>query len=96
MTTTGTLRQQMMAVLQEGEWDVRGLSQRLGIAEKDVIAHLAHVQQSLAAGGARLVIRPPYCRACGFVFKGRGRFTRPGRCPQCRQTRIAPPFFQVM
>ncbi len=94
--TTGTLRQQIMTVLREGEWDVRGLSQRLGIAEKDVIAHLAHVQRSLAAGGARLVIRPPYCRACGFVFEGRGRFTRPGRCPQCRQTRIAPPFFQVM
>ena len=94
--TTGTLRQQMMAALQEDEWDVRGLSQRLGIAEKDVIAHLAHVQRSLAAGDACLVIRPPYCRACGFVFKDRGRFTRPGRCPQCRRTRLAPPRFQVV
>ena len=94
--TTGTLRQQMMALLREGEWDLRGLSQQLGIAEKEVLAHLPHVQHSLAAAGARLVVRPPYCRACGFVFKGRGRFTRPGRCPQCRRTRIAPPVFEVV
>ncbi len=93
--TTGTLRQHMMAALQEDEWDVRGLSQRLGISEKDVIAHLAHVQRSLAAGGTRLVIQPAYCRACGFAFKDRGRFTRPGRCPQCRQTWIAPPVFRL-
>lgn len=94
--TTGTLRQQIMAVLKEGECDLRGLSQRLGISEKDLIAHLTHVQRSLAAGGARLVIRPAFCWACGFAFEGRGRFTRPGRCPQCRQTRIAPPVFQVV
>ena len=94
--TTGTLRQQMMAVLKEGEWDVRGLSQRLGIAEKEVIAHLGHVQRSLAADGRCLVIQPSSCLACGFVFKGLGRFTRPGRCPQCRQTRITSPLFQVV
>ncbi len=93
--TTGTLRQQMMTVLKEGEWDVRGLSQRLGISEKEVMAHLGHVQRTLAAAGAHLEIRPSHCRACGFVFEGRRRFTRPGRCPRCRQTRIAPPVFQV-
>ncbi len=94
--TAGTLRQQIMAVLQSGECDVRGLSQQLGIAEKDVIAHLPHVQRSLAGSGSRLVIRAAVCLACGFTFKGRVRFTRPGRCPQCRQTRIAPPAFRVV
>ncbi len=93
--TAGTLRQQIMAILQSGEWDVRSLSQRLGISEKDVIAHLPHVQRSLATSGARLVIRPSFCWACGFSFEGRGRFTRPGRCPRCRQTRIEPPHFFV-
>lgn len=91
----GTLRQQIMAVLQSGEWDVRGLSQQLGMAEKDVLTHLPHVQRSLASSGKQLAIRAAFCRACGFTFKGRGRFTRPGRCPQCRQTRIAPPMFYV-
>ncbi len=93
--TTGTLRQQIMAVLKEGEWGVRELSQQLGIAERDVIAHLPHVQRSLAGSGARLVIREAFCWACGFTFKGRGRFTRPGRCPRCRRTRIEPPAFHV-
>lgn len=94
--TTGTSRQQIMDVLQTGEWDVRRLSQRLRISEKDVLAHMPHVQRSLARSGARLVIRAAFCWACGFTFKGRGRFTRPGRCPQCRQTRIEPPAFHVL
>ena len=93
--TTGTLRQQIMAILQDGEWDVRGLSQQLGIAEKDVLAHLPHVQRSMAGRRGRLMIRAAFCRACGFTFEGRARFTRPGRCPQCRQTRIEPPRFYV-
>ncbi len=93
--TGRTLRQQIMAVLQNGEWDVRGLSQQLGISEKEVIAHLPHVQRSLAGSGARLVIREAVCRTCGFTFKGRERFTRPGRCPQCRRTHIEPPAFHI-
>jgi predicted Zn-ribbon and HTH transcriptional regulator len=93
--TTGTLRQQMMDVLKTGEWDVRSLSQRLRISEKDVIVHLPHVRRSLAAAGAQLVIRAAFCWACGYRFEGRRRFARPGRCPQCRQTRIEPPIFHV-
>lgn len=92
---SGTLRQQIMAVLQNGEWDVRSLSQRLGIPEKDVIAHLPHIQRSMAGRRGRLVIRAAFCWNCGFIFEGRARFTRPGRCPQCRQTRIEPPGFYV-
>jgi predicted Zn-ribbon and HTH transcriptional regulator len=93
--TAGTLRQQIMVILQSGEWDVRGLSQRLGISEQDVIAHLPHVQRSLAGSKACLRIRAAFCWNCGFTFEGRRRFTRPGRCPQCRQTRIEPPHFYV-
>ncbi len=94
--TQGTIRQQMAALLRQGDWDVRGLSQALRIPEKEVIAHMAHVRQSLTAVGRQLVIRPAFCWACGFSFKGRRRFTRPGRCPRCRQTRIEPPVFHVV
>lgn len=93
---TGTLRQQIIAELKREAMDVRRLSQQLRISEKDVIAHLPHVQRSLAGRGARLVIQAAFCWACGFTFEGRGRFTRPGRCPRCRQTRIEPPVFQVV
>jgi predicted Zn-ribbon and HTH transcriptional regulator len=93
--TGETIRRQLMRVLKEGVWDVRSLSQELRVAEKDVIAHLPHVQKSLAAEGRELVMRPAYCWACGFTFEGRQRFTRPGRCPQCRRTRIEPPAFHT-
>jgi predicted Zn-ribbon and HTH transcriptional regulator len=90
-----TIRQQMMRVLAAGEWDLRALSQALHVAEKEVVTHLPHVRKSLAAEGRELVIRPAFCWACGFRFEGRRRFKRPGRCPQCRQTRIEPPAFHV-
>ncbi len=91
----GTARQQIVAQLEDADMTARDLSQALGISEKEVIRHLAHIEKSLAAQGRRLTISPSLCLACGFRFIRRRRFTRPGRCPQCRRTRITDPAFTV-
>lgn len=90
-----TLRQELIALLEEGACDQRDISQALRISEKEVPDHLAHVRRSLAAAGRTLEIQPAECLACGFVFKERRRFSRPGRCPRCKQTRIALPRFHI-
>ena len=90
-----TLRQDLIALLEETVCDQRDISQALRISEKDVPDHLAHVRRSLTAAGRTLAIQPAECLACGFVFKERRRFSRPGRCPRCRQTRIAMPRFRI-
>ena len=90
-----TLRQGMIALLKAEECGVRDISQALHIAEKEVGDHLAHIRRSLSTSHQTLEIRPSECLACGFVFKDRRRFSRPGRCPRCRRTRISMPRFRI-
>lgn len=90
-----TLRQGMIALLRAEECRVRDISQALHISEKEVADHLSHIRRSLSASRQILAIRPSECQACGFAFKERRRFTRPGRCPRCRQTRISMPRFRI-
>lgn len=93
-TVRGALEEALTAA-PEGGLSSKDLSARVGISEKDVGDHLAHLEKSLKAQGLRLEVLPASCISCGFAFKDRKRFTRPGACPQCRSTRIDPPAFRV-
>ena len=90
-----TIREAIASALREDALTVRELSERLSIAEREVAPHLAHLERSVRARGERLVLEPPRCLGCGFVFTDRARATKPGRCPECRATRIAPPRFSI-
>jgi predicted Zn-ribbon and HTH transcriptional regulator len=83
-----TLRQELIALLRTGPMDLRDLAAALDIREADTADHLHHVARSLKSQAGELKATPAYCRQCGYEFKKRRRFTRPGRCPQCRSGRI--------
>ena len=90
-----TVRQRIIELLSQGELDARGLSREVGIQEKEVGDHLAHIARSLATKGKRLAIQPARCLSCDYVFKGRQRFTRPGRCPRCKKSHLQSPSFYI-
>ncbi|MEE4264630.1 MAG: transcriptional regulator [Desulfobacteraceae bacterium] len=90
-----TVRQKIIKLLSEDELDARGLSREAGIREKEVYDHLAHIARSLAAKGSKLNIRPGRCLSCDYVFKDRQRFTRPGRCPRCKQSHLQSPSYFI-
>lgn len=92
----GTHRQQMMELLGSAPMSARDLSQAIGISEKDVIYHLGHLAQSVSARGKKLVILPFGCLSCGYVFKARKHYTRPGRCPRCRKSHLENPAFRIL
>jgi len=92
---TKTIRQEMIDLLGEFELDALAISQELRIREREVYDHLPHVARSVRGQGKRLIITPPECLKCGYVFEGRTRFTKPGRCPECRETRIQNPTYRV-
>jgi predicted Zn-ribbon and HTH transcriptional regulator len=90
-----TMRQQIIELLTDGEMDARELSQEVGIKEKEVYEHLTHISRSLEAKGRKIKVRPSECLKCGYVFKDRQRFTRPSRCPRCRQSHLTSPSFII-
>jgi transcriptional regulator len=73
---------------------IRDLSQAARLSEDAVRRHLEHLVRSLEAEGGTVTVVPPECLGCGFVFEGRARTTKPGKCPECRGTRVLPPSFQ--
>jgi predicted Zn-ribbon and HTH transcriptional regulator len=92
---TETVRDAIAAELRGQPLTARELSERVRIPEREVADHLDHLARSARGRGERLVVAPPRCLACGFAFDVRERFTRPGKCPSCRATRIAPPRFSL-
>jgi len=83
-----TLRQQIIDLLTGENLTVRDLSQAVSIPEKEVMDHLDHIDRSLRSQGRKLLEIPYECLSCGFVFDKRKRFSRPGRCPECRNSHI--------
>jgi len=91
-----TIREQMIDLLSEGEHEASEISQVLRIQEKEVYRHLPHIKKTLATRKRRLTIVPAACISCGFTFRDRRRFTKPGRCPICRSERIQPPRYRIL
>lgn len=91
-----TLRRQLMQRLEAGACGVRELSQALQQSEKEIYSHLEHVERSVRREGGCFEVIPALCQQCGFVFKDRTRAAPPGRCPQCRSTRIRRPRYRIV
>ena len=90
-----TIRQKIISLLYEEEMSAREISREVGITEKEVVEHLAHIARTVASQNKRLEITPAGCLGCGYEFKERRRFSRPGRCPQCKKSHIQSPQFRI-
>ena len=64
----------------------------------EVYEHLRHIARSVRrrSGGRKvLLMKPPTCRRCGYVFKDLSRPRKPSRCPRCKSEWIEPPAFKI-
>jgi predicted Zn-ribbon and HTH transcriptional regulator len=91
----GTHRQQIIDLLGRKAMTALDISQAVGVSEKDVYRHLAHIQKTVAGQKRKLAVTPCTCKACGFTFTDRRRLAKPGRCPRCRESRIDHPVFRI-
>lgn len=91
----GTIRQEIIGLLESQPSTIREMSQAIGISEKDVYHHLTFIEKSLRPQKKRIHVQPYHCLACGFDFTTRQSFKKPGKCPACRHTRIAPAVFRI-
>ena len=91
-----TLRQRMVDLLTDTRLASHQLAQMLGIPERQVEDHLAHVVRSLARDRTRrFVLEPSSCPDCQFVFRDRVKLTRPSRCPRCHGESITAPRYGI-
>jgi len=90
----GTLREAIAATLEQEALDLREISKRLHIKEREALDHLEHVARSVRP--KRFIIEPASCLDCGFVFKKRDRLATPGKCPICRSQSVSPPRFKII
>lgn len=90
-----TIRAAIADALRGDTLTARELSERVGVPERDVGPHLEHLARSARARSERLRVEPARCLGCGFAFDARTRLTKPGRCPSCHSTHVAPPRFSL-
>jgi predicted Zn-ribbon and HTH transcriptional regulator len=96
MSAEATIRQQIMQAITGARCSARDLAHRIGIPEREVEDHLAHIGKSVARDKkGRFLLEPSICQDCDFVFRGRTRLTQPSRCPKCRSEAISPPRFGI-
>jgi transcriptional regulator len=92
----GTIRLNIIELLQKRQHTALEISRLLGIKEKEVYQHLPHIEKSVKGKGMRLITTSYYCISCGFKFKDRKRFYPPGRCPLCKEERISEAVFKIV
>ena len=88
---TQTIRQQIIDHVSGAPVSIGTLSAELGLPEKQLHVHLESLQKQV-----RLSIAPARCGKCGFVFSGRRRTKKPGKCPKCKGTYIEEPLFSLI
>ncbi|MCG8637575.1 MAG: ArsR family transcriptional regulator [Desulfobacterales bacterium] len=97
--TTGrklTIRQEIISLLEQAPMTARDISQAVSIMEKDVPHHLSSIEKTLRQQKKRLETAPHYCMDCGFEFTKRKSFKKPGKCPGCRDGRIASAVYRIV
>jgi transcriptional regulator len=82
-----TLRKDLIALLSDQPWSVSSLARELGLTRTHIEEDLRHAIRSAQAAGHRVQVLPARCKSCGFEFD-EDRLTKPGKCPECRGSRI--------
>lgn len=91
-----TIRHKIISILKGRPLSAKEISQDIGISEKEAYEHLEHIKKTVSKNGHNLAITPSECNKCGFVFKKRERFKKPGKCPVCFSESISAPIFLIL
>ncbi len=90
-----THRQQIIECLETEKMNAMDLSKEIRLSEKEIYQHLEHIVQTVKSSKKKFKMEPCECRLCNYVFDGRKRLTKPGRCPNCKQGSIENAIFWI-
>jgi predicted Zn-ribbon and HTH transcriptional regulator len=87
-------RRQLIDLLTYEPRSVSSLARQLGMTRGAVEDDLRHALRSAQAAGYRVEIISARCKTCGFEF-GADKLLKPGRCPQCKGSRLFEPMIRI-
>ena len=90
----GTLRRRLIDLLSQQPRSASSLARELGLRRGDVDGELRHAVRSAIGAGHQVEVIPARCKDCGFSF-GDDRFSKPGRCPSCKGSRLFEPLLRL-
>lgn len=90
-----TIRRQIVSAIAGKPLSAKEISGIVGIPEKAVYDHIAHIRITLNKKEESLRVIPAECKNCGFSFKKRDKLKKPGKCPVCRAETIKEPLFSI-
>jgi len=78
--------------------DVDTIASIVGIENpREIYEHLRHIAKSIRRSNhtKALLMIPPKCRRCGYIFKDLDEPKKPSKCPACKGESIEPPRFII-
>ncbi len=94
-----TRREQIIKLLTENKnpLSLDYIAEEMFIDKKTVIEDLSHIAKTLKGKGKfQLIMLPPQCRVCSFIFKNLKKPKLPSKCPKCKKRKIIPPEFTII
>ena len=88
-----TRRQEIIEILSKEEKTAQELANFFQLELKFILEDLEHIKKSIIP--RRLLMKPAFCKACGFVFKERSKISKPSKCPRCKKEGIQAALFRI-
>ena len=88
-----TRRQQIIEILQENRQTAQQLANYFQTTLKEILEDLEHIQKSIKP--KKLKTDPAHCKKCSFIFRERGKVSKPTKCPRCRSEWIEAQMFWI-
>ena len=82
-----TLRRTLIDMLSAQPRSVSSIAREMGLDRSEAEDNLRHAIRSARAAGHGVIVEPAKCRQCGFTF-GDDKLSKPGKCPECKGTRL--------
>ncbi len=99
-----TIREKIMNLLLENKGRFYTVNQIIAILgldlkPREVYKHLEHIAKTIrrkSKGQLILVMKPPVCLKCGYIFKDLDKPRKPSKCPKCHSQWISDPEFAIL
>ncbi|MFW9956327.1 MAG: transcriptional regulator [Candidatus Thorarchaeota archaeon] len=94
-----TRRERIAEILERTEYPLTAedICRELDIKDRSIVYEdLTHISKSIKHESKELLVQPPRCGNCDFVFRVKEIAKRPSKCPKCKGQWIISPGYLIL